>query len=264
MTTPQSLNQYSYVGNGPVNFVDPTGLCTFNTTIAGSGVSNDAYEAMTSEIMRIFAQAGHKVVFGRPDLADRSYNINIVPTAPASASPRALAITRGWRDGRIDPGGALYLGRVQNALAQERDPALRSLARRQESFGRALGRVVAREAGHFFLPLPNTMHTAEGLMRAQFTGNADLFRTGDLLNAMSQFDHNQAVQLGLLCMYDPTGAGRNVAATGGGGGGAYGGSGGGGYPSWWYAMWGFLNWIKSIPVGPLESDELIITFPDLD
>jgi hypothetical protein len=47
---------------------------------------------------------------------------------------------------------------------------------------------------------------------------------------------------------------------GGGGGGGY----GGGYPFWLYSMWDFLDWVDSIPVGPLPESEYpkIIIPPD--
>jgi RHS repeat-associated protein len=108
LTAPQTLNQYSYVANDPVNFVDPSGLCTFNINITGANISNEAYGAMTGEITRIFNQAGHQVIFDRPAGADRSYSINVLPAAPATAPATALAVTRA-RGSVIDPNGALYL-----------------------------------------------------------------------------------------------------------------------------------------------------------
>jgi RHS repeat-associated protein len=61
---PQSFNRYSYVQNDPVNFLDPSGLCTFYINLTGTAnVSAEALAAMKAEIERIFTQANQTATF---------------------------------------------------------------------------------------------------------------------------------------------------------------------------------------------------------
>ncbi len=88
LANPQTFNRYSYTQNDPVNFVDPSGLCTFNIHI--SGVSDQALVDMQNEISRIFQSGGQNVVFDHPGQADGgSINIAVVQAYPQQA---ALAI----------------------------------------------------------------------------------------------------------------------------------------------------------------------------
>jgi RHS repeat-associated protein len=77
LSDPQSFNRYAYVQNDPVNFTDPTGLCTFNINI--TGLRGRALTDAQNEIRRIFRSGGHSVVFGQPTQADGgSANLRIV------------------------------------------------------------------------------------------------------------------------------------------------------------------------------------------
>jgi RHS repeat-associated protein len=84
-TDPQSFNRYGYVQNDPVNFTDPTGLCTFNINI--SGVSGSTLTDMQNEIARIFGTGGQSVVFGNPGQANGgSISISVVQQYPPQAA----------------------------------------------------------------------------------------------------------------------------------------------------------------------------------
>jgi RHS repeat-associated protein len=83
---PQSLNRYAYVQNDPVNFFDPSGLCTFNINI--SGASGQTLTDMQNEIARIFRSGNHRALFGAgPALANGgSMNITVVAQFTAVAT----------------------------------------------------------------------------------------------------------------------------------------------------------------------------------
>lgn len=251
MTTadPQTFNRYAYVSNDPVNWQDPTGLCTFNINFQGQGLSSDAQRAMRRELTRIFAATGNIVTFNNSSgNATRSFAINITD-APSTATARALGETGLTSPTRVGSVGDAYIDRIRS-YGQEESSALRFLGQHPDNLGRALARVTAHEAGHYFLQLVG--HVSDGLMRAQFQGDSTLYRSGGNF----RFTPQQAMALRDLCAQpivttsNPVIASLGPIGGGGPGGGVDGGVGGGrgGMPSWWYALMAFLDWINSIQI----------------
>lgn len=196
-TNPQSFNRYAFVLNDPVNFTDPSGLCTFNISITGANnISKDALAAMQSEISRIFGQAGQGINFG-PATAGPTYHVNI-GNISATVLPTALGSTRVNPDGSISSYGAAYPNRVSASLANG-DSISRAMGTHPTNFGTAMGRVVAHETGHYLLQLSNAQHTSGGLMRAQFKGDQNLFRQGGDFDRAFQFSVLQRLALNKLC-----------------------------------------------------------------
>ena len=150
LSDPQSFNRYTYVQNDPVHFVDPSGLCVFNVNIVNNaGVSKEALQSMRLEISRIFRAAGHAVLFNMPRFpginSDRSYTITIQRSGE----------TPGWtpvtRTGFVINEGFISVDRLRESINSDPDMAQRALGMAAENFGRALGRVTAHEAMHYFL-----------------------------------------------------------------------------------------------------------------
>jgi hypothetical protein len=86
----------------------------------------------------------------------------------AKAAPPALGAINFAPDGAPMPIVTLFLGQLQRTLAGARlfgvsEPAWPS-ALRERVIGRAMGRVLAHEIGHFVLRMPR--HSAAGLMRS--------------------------------------------------------------------------------------------------
>jgi RHS repeat-associated protein len=197
LANPQSFNRYAYTQNDPVNFVDPSGLCTFNINLQSvNNLSGDALLALQAEVSRIFAQAGQTAVFGAS--SGISYNMNLTNLDPASL-PTALGSTRGNADGSISNYGATYLTRISQSLARDPNVGFRVMAQHPTNFGTAVGRVVAHEVGHYLLQLSNAQHTSSGLMRAQFRGDSSLFRRGGDFDRAFQFSVMQRLALNSLC-----------------------------------------------------------------
>jgi RHS repeat-associated protein len=248
---PQSFNRYSYVQNDPVNFADPSGLCTFNITI--NGVTNRTQlQAMQTEIRRIFGAANQTVIFNQATAAgvntNTSFTLN-VQKAGNPGHPDAPGWTPVTIDSYVTGSGFASTDVLTAAIQRSSDSALRALGMTNGNFGLALGRVAAHEAGHHFLQLIGK-HPSEGLMQQY---GADWWRTGSSYEARFRFTAAQAQQLSQLCPQAPRHPTTNhelLHGIGGGGGGigpAF--FGGGGYPSWWYSMQGFLDFVNSIPVG---------------
>ena len=193
---PQSLNRYSYVQNDPVNGVDLTGLCTFNININGS-VNDNQRQAMESEITRIFNAANQSVVFNHPE---QSNGGSYVTTLLNSESNRnALGYTNPGSNGSIANYGGIFVGALRNNT--DADSSFRALARNSTNLGRAIGRVASHEAGHFLLQLSNSQHTPNGLMRAQYSNDRNIFL--ESTGSSFQFSPEQAQQLSSLCLQLP-------------------------------------------------------------
>jgi RHS repeat-associated protein len=259
LSDPQSFNRYAYAQNDPINFIDPLGLCVFNISITNNaGVSDAALRSMRSEIRRIFREAGHAVVFNMPRFpginTNRSYGITI---QSGGNSP-------GWTSAGatfVNNSGFASTDRLRETINSDRDQVQRALGMIDVNFGRALGRVAAHESMHYFLQLFNRDHTPAGLMQAGF-GGREWFSTAN--NADFLLSAAQANSLSLRCppvttTDSPLGTQLHSVGGGGGGGGS-GYVGGGGYPSWWYSMWAFVEWVNSIPVS--RREEVTVTIID--
>ncbi|MGH9932192.1 MAG: RHS repeat-associated core domain-containing protein [Pyrinomonadaceae bacterium] len=264
-SNPQSLNRYAYVQNDPVNFVDPSGLCTFNFNVTnGAGLSNGQLGIMQNEIQRIFGAAGQSVVFNNAGAANGgSFNL----TVQQAGNPARIAqgtVAPGWTDLNLAGNAVTNNGfastqvlanAIQSGLTS--NPSLQALGRHPDNFAVGLGRVGAHEAGHFFLQMPG--HSSDGLMRTGFTG-AQWFQAA--YNNNFRFTTQQVAQLFRLCpqlLDAPTvvpGNSPMMRPLIGGGGGGGGGGGFGGYPSWWYSLWAFVDWVRSIELrGPDPEDD---------
>jgi len=254
LADPQSLNRYSYTQNDPVNFVDPTGLCTFNLNIINSAKLGDgALRAMKNEIFRIFFASGNFVVFNNPGAADGgSYSTTLLSTDPKGDT---LGYTRSVVGGPILNFGGIYIGALRNPT----ETNYRLFAQHPTNLGRAAGRVGAHEMGHYLLQISQGEHTADGLMRAQFRSDRNLYQSGSAGSFL--FSPEQAQRLRDLCPIEQTPL--NIQDSDsillrpliGGEGGGRGIGGGGGAPWWWYSMSDFINWgqIESVTVRIVED-----------
>ncbi len=242
---PQSLNRFSYTQNDPVNFIDPSGLCTFNISITNNAhLSSTALTSMMSEIRRIFGAAGQNVVFNMPRYPGVNSNVSYGITVQSGGTDP------GWTPRTstdVVNSGYASTDRLRESI-QFGNSAQGMMGMHPTNFGRALGRVAAHESMHYFLQMFG--HSSSGLMQTGFSGST-WFMTAD--NARFLLSATQAALLGARC--GPVSTDTTVPNTqpimrpliggrGGGGGEGY----GGGYPWWWYAMWDFANWVNSIQV----------------
>jgi RHS repeat-associated protein len=254
LTDPQSFNRYAYVQNDPVNFADPTGLCTFNITI--NGVTNGTQlRAMQNEISRIFGAANQTVIFNQASAAGINSNTSFTLNVQQAGNPDHPDAP-GWTPVTIDSHGtASVTGSgfastdvLTAAIQRSSDSALRMLGMTSGNFGLALGRVAAHEAGHHFLQIIGK-HPSQGLMQQY---GADWWRTGSSYESRFRFTSAQAQQLSQLCPQAPRPSTTNNELLHGIGG-VRDGIGpvtfGYGYPSWWDSLQGFLDFVNSIPVG---------------
>lgn len=248
-TNPQSFNRYSY-GNDPVNMVDPTGLCTFNVNI--SGVSGQELTDLQNEITRIFESGGHNVVFNNAGAANGgSMNLNVVSQYPANVEK--FITDQGANPNRIPGvfptgGGNGYVNSTVLFFFNPNPYA------RSASMGTVEGRIGAHEViQHGFLGWGlegwsndiTRSNVRPGTMFKPTTGRFDM-------------SASTAEALGKLCPPAPKPAANAVhellhGPIGGGGEGLfifY------GYPSWWYDMWAFVDWVNSIPVGGEREVEI--------
>jgi RHS repeat-associated protein len=247
---PQSLNRYSY-GNDPVNMIDPTGLCTFNINL--TGVSGQQLTDMQNEITRIFESGGHNVVFNNPGAANGgSMNLAVVSSYPANVE--AFISNQGANPRNIPgvtmPGtGSAHVN--SNVLFFFNPNPYFT----QASLGTVEGRVGAHEVvQHGFLGWGPEGWTSD-ITRSNVRPNT-LFKP-----STGRFDMSAstAEALGKLCPPDKKPAANAVHELlhGVGGGPDIGFFGGFyGYPSWWYDMWAFVDWVNSIPVGGEREVEI--------
>jgi hypothetical protein len=116
--------------------------------------------------------------------------------------------------------------------------------------GFGLGTAAAHEIGHRLLQQNFDSNTISGIMHADFTGVG-------WFGAVKTFNAAQIMLLNRQCAPVTTDTTvpnnsptlRPILGGGPGGGIHENGHMGGGYPSWWYSMWSFVNWVNSIPAG---------------
>jgi RHS repeat-associated protein len=137
---PQSLNRYSYVGNNPLNFVDPLGLedCSVNLALVGEPLSATAQAAFRRELERLLGTAGIGVNPVGPDEAMVSFSLIADPT------PAGISLPDEERKFSVGFGEA---GATRSFAFSGRMVFL-SPSASSSQFGRALGRVAAHEIGH--------------------------------------------------------------------------------------------------------------------
>ena len=198
LADPQTNNLYAYTRNSPTDFVDPSGLCVIGINILGTKrVSNDTLDAIRQEIQRIFSAAGQTVSFDNSVKADARFTISLT-NAPSTADSRVLGSTGVNKNGVISSSGVAYVDRIAD-FSGEPNQGLRILGRHPKNQGRAIGRVISHEAGHFLLQLLG--HVKSGLLREQFRGDRSLFLPSTADDFL--FTDEQARQLSRLCPPKP-------------------------------------------------------------
>jgi RHS repeat-associated protein len=101
LADPQSFNRNSYAQNDPVNFTDPSGLCTFRVLI--SGVTGNVLKGIQDEMKRIFETGGQEVVFDNSKPADGgTMNLSFVTSWPADVEAAMWAEVK-RRGENVDP-----------------------------------------------------------------------------------------------------------------------------------------------------------------
>lgn len=173
---PQSFNRFTYTGNDPVNFSDPSGLCTFNINIFNNaGLSQHQQQILRNEISRIFGTAGQSVAFNNfmaADVAAGSYNLTIQRAGNPSLIQQGIDAP-GWTPTNRAiglPGNAGFASTgvlasvIQSGLTS--NAGLQAMGRHPDNLAVGLGRVGSHEAAHFFLAMLG--HSSQGLMQASF------------------------------------------------------------------------------------------------
>jgi RHS repeat-associated protein len=256
-TNPQSFNRYAYVKNDPVNFVDPTGLyegCVhegmtkFLAQLAKYDASTaaelgrragersggaDSFKYSALNPINIF-----KSLFGKGPSADIHF-----------ASEKKLQEEIGKFPGYIASGNLKKAGFTLHSI--------------QDVHGAHEGYGLPR--GHFPKHEPDRLIGDDKFMRAAnetlqtLTGDKNaslsLLQTLDLIDAIVAACGKDAKKLTIIPPPVPLGG----SIGGGGGGGIDGGGGGGfvGYPSWWYSMWDFVDWVDSIDMSYVEVGDFV-------
>lgn len=245
---PQSFNRYAYVGNDPVNFVDPTGLyeaCVheamtkFLAKLAGlsdavasnlgryagskSGGADSFKYAATNPINFI------KGIFGKGPSADIHF-------ASEAKLQEGIANFSGYMALGTDKGyqkAGFVLHSIQDVHgAHQGFRAPIGHAFKGSKPDRIIGDAKFMRAAN------ETFQVLSGNKNASLTAQ----QVNDLINAIVAGCGKMAKKLQITRPALPGG--------GGGGGGDFGGGGGGfgGYPGWYYSMWAFADWVSSIRI----------------
>lgn len=249
-SNPQSFNRYSYVQNDPVNFVDPDGL-----------YAACIHEAMTRHLARITGHsrslsnklgrlAGDKK--GGADSKEFSVdprdnfenwkNWVLYDTGPGAeihfASPETIANRSGRFRSDMRTGNYQYAAHTLHAVQDSQPHA---------GFGKPLGHALNEVAAW-----------VTGIEGVDWTVGDDKFAkaaqdTFELLGGRGPLSANQIKNL-IKAIVRGCGKKAPIRIVGRAMGGRLGrhhGEGGPipfyyGYPSWWYSMWDFVNWVNSI------------------
>ena len=262
-TNPQSFNRYSYSNNDPVNFIDPSGLCSFAVAINDqANLTPGQMQAMRERISSIFAAAGQQVNFVQANAAGANYNLTIA-TNPAAMARNDRPSAVGSTD-LSGPGGAVlnrgrvFTDRLVGSINNTTAGRILFGVSQERFLGLGLGTAAAHEIGHFLLQQNFDSPNIRGIMTASFTGT-------QWFGAQRNFNINQILQLGKLCQTLATDSAapntsltpRELIPTGGRGGGLGGinfiGSPFGGGMN---ILREFLDWINSISV---RDPDVIVT-----
>jgi RHS repeat-associated protein len=134
---PQSQNKYAYAGNDPVNFVDPSGLCTFSNFLDAKTKGAD-------------------------------YNLTVIATAPSSVPSTWAGSTDLTSTRAVDSKGRIWVNRLQKFSTNT--TAGRILFPLSDNFlGFALGTAAAHEIAHYLLQ-QNFDRPFSGIMKDDMNG----------------------------------------------------------------------------------------------
>lgn len=244
---PQSLNRYSYVGNDPVNFVDPAGL----------------YAACIHEVMTRF-MARHT---GRSRSLSRRLG-GLAGDKPGGADSKEFSVDPrdnfenwfNWAFYNTGPGADIHFAspeRIAERVGNFRSD-MRSRNYQQAAF--TLHAVQDRQP-HAGFGRPDGHASAP---EVDWTIGDDKFvqAAQDTFEVLGGRGPLTARTIRNLIKEIVKGCGKNApirivpratAGVGGGPGDTGGGPiGFGGYPSWWYSMWAFVAWVNSITTDCME------------
>jgi RHS repeat-associated protein len=149
ISTPQTLNRYSYVWGSPCSYVDPLGLCTLSVN-STTALSQDTKDAIST----IFGDAGVGVSFatGQADADLQVQNNTSLPNSVLAYHPDGTNVAE------IDSTQIANIGANVPSLTMTNDQEVQH----------ATGVLISHELGHALLsPLHNPsggiMHTGLGL-----------------------------------------------------------------------------------------------------
>jgi RHS repeat-associated protein len=175
LANPQSFNRYAYTQNDPVNFSDPSGLCSFSVALNNqSNISADQLQAMMSRIGGIFAAAGQQINFLPANSRGADFNLTVFSSVAGSGHTEGSR-TVGSTDlvsGQGSPAtnnGRVYVDRLMNSATNTTmGRILFPLSPNFLGFG--LGTAAAHEIGHRLLQQRFDSSAISGIMHAGFTG----------------------------------------------------------------------------------------------
>lgn len=198
VSDPQSFNRYSYVGNDPIDFIDPLGLCTFDVYLSGSSnLTSEQFDAMKNEMSRIFGAAGHQLNFvSNP--TPTSYNLDIDATAAGnskSGNPNAVGETDKVGRTVVSRLGRVFIDRLK-ASATLDWKSEDAFNKNSLALGIGLGMAAAHEVGHYLLQQWFDLKSIQGVMHDGFKGS-------EWFNRTARFQPYQMAKLNKLCEQIP-------------------------------------------------------------
>jgi len=252
LSDPQSFNRYTYVKNDPINFNDPTGpyaACIHEAMTKYLAKISGRFTAAQGAVLAHFTGDG-KGGADSPEYAATSGG-NIWDTWVNGSSPtfdihfaseQKLAEYKASFRNDIRTGNYQHAGFGIHAIEDAHGahvgygPYFGHASNwkvdwiiNDDKFWRAANEVYQLLSGN------NHAHLTDRQMR-------------NLLNAIVQgCGKNPNLEIKGHTPGRGHGSGGGGGTVGGGGGG--GGGDFGGYPSWWYSLWAFVDWVNSIPVG---------------